>query len=991
MNSELCKLKLYFKLFLLKKERLRSFLLDIDEKLNYTFFILDKFCIQPCRYTKQQEYTMKNFTILLIACFAIFLSLQIAQALTFNDREYVQIEGEWFDVWNNRNFKVIGTELLVRFTQSATQTEIDSLNDLLDGEVLFKFITEDYHIQSSETTPPDPLDFCEEYLNSSLVLMVVNVAEFEYHQPDDPLFEDQTYLFDEDNEGLNDINWLTAWDLGVVGDPDIRIGIIDDGLLWTHPDILEPNDEQALVTHVWQNIEGEDVGGVDNAVTLWDDDDDEFIHDPGDFAQQVDDDENNAVNDLIGMNAASPWGGPPHEIGYSENVPVWAQTRHGTAVAGIIGALSNSNRGITGIAGGDYENEITGCTIVFVKTVNINPAWAMRGLQYLTDGVENVRIINCSWGGRIEPFMNNLLELAYNAGILLVCSSGNGGDETPDYPASSPFTIAVGASWDDVRSDFSSFGDGLDIVSPVQEMGDDDEDNWASLGMDWVAGPGTEEIPAYTAFGGTSASAPCVSGVAGLVLSQESEIQLEELKEILCTTADRSSNDEEIDYAEDNRFGSWDPQMGYGELNAGNAVIYGYRQEIALDEGWSWISSRMVPCFNADNRLDDENGLFLTCAEIEEDLIQFKDGEGHFWSPEWEFNNIPSWNYLDGYQVNMDQVGTLVVLGRPEDPDEPIPLGLGWNLVAYLPDFNLDEWDGFDNLIDEESLMHAKNQAGQFLIPAYEEGGPFSNMSDLEPNNAYFVKVDGATDLIYPAVEPEAQPPMDNGERKIASETEHFSVTTKTDDFHPVLISSLALDNIEVTAGDEIGLFADGTCIGSSVVTGEFPMGLAIWRDDTLTVERDGYRDDDIFTLYYWSENQDTEYGPDTLSISGNIDYNFTEDLTIADLYFNSVAESIPSSFTLQAAYPNPFNASTTLRFDIPESGALDIAIYSEDGRLVRELNSREVHAGQFRWVWDGRNQSGGPVSSGVYLLRANYHGQSGVMAEESIKLVAVK
>jgi flagellar hook assembly protein FlgD len=72
----------------------------------------------------------------------------------------------------------------------------------------------------------------------------------------------------------------------------------------------------------------------------------------------------------------------------------------------------------------------------------------------------------------------------------------------------------------------------------------------------------------------------------------------------------------------------------------------------------------------------------------------------------------------------------------------------------------------------------------------------------------------------------------------------------------------------------------------------------------------------------------------------------------------------------LNEAYPNPFNPSTTLTFSIPEGGHAELVVYDITGRIVRTLVSGPVSAGTHTKVWDGRDDSGQAVSSGIYLSR---------------------
>ncbi len=78
----------------------------------------------------------------------------------------------------------------------------------------------------------------------------------------------------------------------------------------------------------------------------------------------------------------------------------------------------------------------------------------------------------------------------------------------------------------------------------------------------------------------------------------------------------------------------------------------------------------------------------------------------------------------------------------------------------------------------------------------------------------------------------------------------------------------------------------------------------------------------------------------------------------------------VPRTFALHPNFPNPFNPSTTIGFDLPETEEVSLAIYDFHGRLVRNLISDRMRSGHHELVWDGRDDAGRPVSSGAYLYR---------------------
>ena len=78
----------------------------------------------------------------------------------------------------------------------------------------------------------------------------------------------------------------------------------------------------------------------------------------------------------------------------------------------------------------------------------------------------------------------------------------------------------------------------------------------------------------------------------------------------------------------------------------------------------------------------------------------------------------------------------------------------------------------------------------------------------------------------------------------------------------------------------------------------------------------------------------------------------------------------IPVSFSLSQNYPNPFNPSTTIRFDIPRRAGVTLVLYDILGQRVATLVDQEKGPGRYEAVWNGRNDAGQNVSSGVYIYR---------------------
>lgn len=229
---------------------------------------------------------------------------------------------------------------------------------------------------------------------------------------------------------------------------------------------------------------------------------------------------------------------------------------HGSAVAGIIGAEINNDlvdgyaRGVAGIGGGDALAGTPGLRIMPLRVVasqsgNIDCVRVAEAIDYARK--QGAQVINMSLGGE-EPcdLERKAVQRAYDAGIALVAAAGNGNSTTPIYPAAygagtnDQLVIAVtGLDPDGRKAARSSYGPWVDIAAPFQSI--------YSL----------TNNGGYSARSGTSFSAPFVSGLIGVLMSNYGWSRDQAIERML-TTADN------VDALNPDYQG----QLGAGRLNA---------------------------------------------------------------------------------------------------------------------------------------------------------------------------------------------------------------------------------------------------------------------------------------------------------------------------------------------------------------------------------------------------------------------------------------
>ncbi|WP_304237281.1 S8 family serine peptidase [Jiulongibacter sediminis] len=215
---------------------------------------------------------------------------------------------------------------------------------------------------------------------------------------------------------------------------------------------------------------------------------------------------------------------------------------HGTHVAGIVSAVNNN---VTGIASAG-NNKVKVMPIKATPNSS-DPNFIYNGFDGIAWATaNNANIISLSWGGPgFSQLEQDVIDDAYNNGILVIAAAGNEDSDEPQYPASYNHVISVAAlDSTDQRSYFSSYGTGVDISAPGRFI--------------------LSTVPTnnYASFSGTSMATPLVASCAGYLLSCFPSLSPDSVEYILKKTADN------IDTQNPNYLG----QLGSGRINLLKAV-----------------------------------------------------------------------------------------------------------------------------------------------------------------------------------------------------------------------------------------------------------------------------------------------------------------------------------------------------------------------------------------------------------------------------------
>ena len=190
----------------------------------------------------------------------------------------------------------------------------------------------------------------------------------------------------------------------------------------------------------------------------------------------------------------------------------------------------------------------------------------------------------------------------------------------------------------------------------------------------------------------------------------------------------------------------------------------------------------------------------------------------------------------------------------------------------------------------------------------------------------------------------------------------------------------------EVQAGDQLRAYANGELVGSiniipEHIDGTYPIDLVAVGGVDLSMydgpELFGYTQGDAIEVRLYSSARGIELK--TIASLDSDAYGNAMEMSVGSAVVLDES-AIATSVSLSQNYPNPFNPSTTIAYNVEQSGHVTLNVYDVMGRLVKTLVNDFVEAGNssgYQVVWDGLDNNGQQVSAGLYIYSLQTQGMT--------------
>ena len=337
---------------------------------------------------------------------------------------------------------------------------------------------------------------------------------------------------------------------------------------------------------------------------------------------------------------------------------------------------------------------------------------------------------------------------------------------------------------------------------------------------------------------------------------------------------------------------------------------YPITQTITIAEGWSGLSSYVIPTFPSITEV---------FSDITDELVIALTEDGVYY-PEYGVNTIGMWEDFSAYKIKSNTEVFLEIFGSTY-PDKTLNIPIGWSLLPVISECPADVETLFEASVS--SLEIVKDVAGYGI---YWPAMGINTLGILDPGKAYYILTTDAFSVTFDDCSKNSKNILPDPESKIKQKLSGLSpwqLSNPTPSSHSLAISAEALSNIET--GNLIGAFDEsGSCRGIAVVDGGAAY-LNIFGDDPFSSEKDGFEEGELMTIKLFK----LQTGEEIILIPG-----YDREMPNAEGIFVENGLSAITGFKITTAGFTGFPEQLIRVFPNPSSGKFQLSGISPDARV---------------------------------------------------------
>ncbi len=440
---------------------------------------------------------------------------------------------------------------------------------------------------------------------------------------------------------------------------------------------------------------------------------------------------------------------------------------------------------------------------------------------------------------------------------------------------------------------------------------------------------------------------------------------------VFMTIYSNSTSDEQVEFkvwdasrcqlygqvAENYQIGATSISIGSPTNPATITVTNNVVQEIALGEGWNWVS------FNLDMESSAVNDVLGSLENTE---------RGALIKSQFQYSQyVPSLGWVGplakvdstrAYRVKLTADDVLEVKGMPIDFETTlVELDSGWNWVSFLPPVGLEINQALSSLTaTADFIIKGQKEFAQYV----DFQGWIGSLDFLRPNQGYLVYTDRSQTLKYPVTNANAR--IEVPEEESITLPNGWTLNPSAFEFNSNYI--IRVEGAGVQDGDVIGLFDGGQLVG---------VGEAQYLD---------FMGAYYFFVTAYSNNMTTHELIPVVAREGS-EITFENQLLTnqAEGVYGTISEPVvlrtesilgvetpKISFEL---YPNPSESATTLRMNLVKTGDVTVTVQNLMGQTLKVTSLGVMTAGKHEVQID-RSVKGGKLSAGIYFVRIEVDGE---------------